>query len=231
MKERERGEENRKTHNFHGEPALHVEVLPPAPDGGFEQTCGRGEDEERRGNEKDQSKYPAKCHHQYHCKAVRGKGYLQKDRSSRAVAPYPGHHGEPALHVVGRSEKTRSLGRCPGSSPLFETDPETEPDDTIMPGAHDETGPTDRNGTEGQRPGPPTQPGHQETSARKRAHRQAGEPGSFPHVSVRLEGRDSGGTTAFSRVPVLISRLRHHAEPARESFTGPTSDVYGRQHG
>ena len=34
------------------EPALHVEVLPPAPAGGFEQTSGRGEDEERRGNEK-----------------------------------------------------------------------------------------------------------------------------------------------------------------------------------
>ena len=134
--------------------------------------------------------------------------------------------------MVGRSEKNRSLGRCPSSLPLFETDPKDE-NQTTQQGQEHTTGPDPHTEPEkkSQRPGPPTQPRHQETRARKRAHRPAGEPGSFPHVLVRLEGRDTGCTTASSRVPVLVSRLRNQTDPARESFTGPPSgQVVTRNH-
>ena len=84
----------------------------------------------------------------------------------------------------------------------------TKPDNATRPGAHDGTRPTHRTGTEGQRPRPPTHPGHQETSARKRAHRRAGDPGSFHHFSFQLEGRDTGRTSAFSSL--FLSRDGNH---------------------
>ena len=156
------------------------------------------------------------------------RGYLPKDRSSGRRPSLPATTESPLFTwSVGQKKKNCLWDGAPSRCLFLKQTRRTKPDNTTRSGAHDGTRPTHRTGKEGQRPGPPTQPGHQETHARKRAHRGAGEPGSFPHVLVRLEGRDTGCTTALSRVPVLISPLRHNADSARESYTGPPSSVYG----
>ena len=143
------------------------------------------------------------------------RGYLPKDQSSGRRPSLPATTESPLFTCSVGHKKTRSLGRCPGSLPLFETDleDETRRQNKARNTRRDQTHTQNRK----RRPeGRPTHPGHQETRARKRAHRRAGEPGSFHHVLVRLEGRDSGCIKTLSRVPVLLSRLRHHADSARE---------------
>ena len=106
------GEKDRKEEQLpRREPALHVEVLPPAPAGGFEQTSERGEDEERRCHEKDQSKYPAATTNTTVMTYVE-RGTCQKI-GPRVVAP----HSRPprrARSARGRSvRKNRVFGSLP----------------------------------------------------------------------------------------------------------------------
>ena len=88
-----------------------MEVLPPAPAGGFEQTSGRGEDEERRGNEKDQSKYPGATTNTTVMPYVE-RGTCQRI-GPRVVAP----HSRPPRRA--RSARGRSVRKNPvfGSVP------------------------------------------------------------------------------------------------------------------
>ena len=102
----------------------------------------------------------------------------------------------------------------------------TKPDNATMPGAHDGTRHTHTEPEKKARG--QGHPHSQDTRKQAPGNGRTDEPENqvaFPTFRFDLRGRDTGRTTAFSRVPVLFSRTRHHAEPARESFTGPPSSV------
>ena len=104
----------------------------------------------------------------------------------------------------------------------------TKPDNATRPGAHDGTRPTHRTGTEGQRQG---RPHTQDTRKQAPGNGRTDEPEiqvAFPTFRFNLRGGTTGRTTAFSRVPVLISRRQppvsedgNHPSPRYQTNSQP----------
>ena len=179
-----------------------MDVLSPAPAGGFEQTSERGEDEERRVHDKYQNMYPAATTNATVMPYV--KRCTCQKIGPQVVAPHsrPPRRARSSRGSVG--QKKPVFGSVPWVVASFlKQTRRTKPDDAERPEPHDGTKPMKRTGTEGQRPGPRTQ----ETQV------------AFPTFLVRLEGRYTGDIAAFSRVSAVVPCLRHHADPARESST------------
>ena len=110
--------------------------------GGSSTSPRRWVEQTRRRRKKtgQRPKYAPSSHHQYHCDDVRRKGYLPNDQSSGRRPSPPATTESPLFTWSDGQKKTVSLGRCPGSLPLFETDPEDE-NQTTQQGQEHTTGP------------------------------------------------------------------------------------------